>query len=129
MRVREKLRRLGPEAFLLLQEFFLGLSSESSNLFIVSFLTIDGRAGDGDGWPGRLAWTRAAIGRTRRVGATILAVCDAQVSVLRLILDAVDGFDGVRDVRKVDKGTVPEVHCHNRVTLMVALPHTFLLGS
>ena len=117
MRVREKLCRSGPEAFLLLQEFLLGLSSEGGNFFIVSFLTINGRAGDGDRWAGGLAWTRATVGRTWRVGATILAVCDAKVSVLRLVLDAVDGFDGVRDVRKVDKGTVPEAHCHNRVTL------------
>ena len=91
----KKLRRSAPEALLLLQEFLLGLSSEGGNLLLVSFLAIDGRAGDGDGWPGRFAWTRAAVGRTRRVGATILAVCDAQVGVLRLVLDAVDGFDGV----------------------------------
>ena len=60
---------------------------------------------------GRASASRAAAAslwaRAGRVGAAVLAMRDAQVSVVRLGLDAVDGLDGVRDVRKVDERAVP----------------------
>ncbi len=43
----------------------------------------------------------------RRVRAAVLPMRDAQVRVLGLVLDPVDGLDSVRDVREVHKGTVP----------------------
>ena len=101
------------------------MSSEGSNLLVVGVLAIDGRAGDGDGWSGRLARTRAAVRRARRVGATILAVCNAKIGVFGLVLDAVDGFNCVREVRKVDEGTVPEAYRQKRVTLKVAFHKLF----
>lgn len=45
--------------------------------------------------------------RARRVGTTILAMRDTQVRVVRLVLDAFDSLDGVRDIRKVDERAVP----------------------
>ena len=60
---------------------------------------------------GRASASRAAAAslwaRAGRVGAAVLAMRDAQVGVVRLGLDVVDGLDCVRDVRKVDERAVP----------------------
>ena len=45
--------------------------------------------------------------RARRVGTSVLAMCNAKVGVLRFGLDAFNGLDGVRNVCEVDESTVP----------------------
>ena len=63
---------------------------------------------------------RAALrARARRDRAAVLPVRDAQVRVLGLVLDALDRLDGVRDVREVDEGAVPDRGCSVRVQVDV----------
>jgi hypothetical protein len=46
--------------------------------------------------------------RSRRVCASVLAMRNPQVRVLGLVLDTINGLDGVRDVREVYERTVPK---------------------
>lgn len=63
----------------------------------------------------------AALGtRARRVGTTILPMRDTQVRVVRLVLDAFDSLDGVRNVREVDERAVPRKHQMLASTLLIA---------
>lgn len=52
--------------------------------------------------PGAALWAGAGW-----VGTPVLAVGNAQVGVLWLVLDSVNGLDSVRDIGEVDEGTVP----------------------
>ena len=53
-----------------------------------------------------LAWSTLRTW-ARRIGTPVFAVGNAKVGILRLVLDAINGLNGIGDVCEVNKCTVP----------------------
>lgn len=86
--------------------------------FPLQALAIGGTVGVVDTVAGRVPPCGATALGTRAwwVGTTVLAVGNAEVGVVGLVLDTVNGLDRVRDVSEVDECAVPAIRKRGSAT-------------